>query len=199
MNAMTDDRGRIDLLNATLARNWWAIALRGVFGILFGLVALTLPGATMLSLVLIFAAYMLADGVFAIIAAFRAAAFHHRWGPLGVAGIADILAGVIALAWPDITILVFVFLVAAWALVTGALILAAAFRLHWDHGRFWLALGGVVSLLYGLLLVAAPFLGALVLTWWIGAYALLFGTSLLLVSLRLRARHHDRHGHSQMA
>jgi uncharacterized membrane protein HdeD (DUF308 family) len=199
MNAITADRRHIDLLNATLARNWWAIALRGVFGILFGLVALTLPGATMLSLALIFAAYMLADGIFAIIAAVRAAAGHRGWGLLGLEGVADILAGLIALAWPDITILVFVFLVAAWALVTGALILAAAFRLHWDHGRVWLALGGAVSLLYGLLLVAAPFIGALVLTWWIGAYALVFGTSLLLVSLRLRARHHDRHGHPQMA
>src|SRR5258706_529612 len=78
----------------------------------------------------------------------------------------------IAFLWPGITVLAFVLLVAAWALVSGGLMLAAAFGLRLDHGRWWLALGGVVSIIYGVLLVIAPLIGALVLTWWMGAYAI---------------------------
>jgi uncharacterized membrane protein HdeD (DUF308 family) len=173
-------------LGAILARNWWAIAIRGALGILFGLVALLLPGATMLSLVLLFAAYMLVDGVFAIVAAVRAARHSERWGLLTLEGVVNIATGVIAYLWPGLTLLAFVLLVAAWAIISGALMLGAAFRLDSEHGRWWLALGGIASLIYGILLVAAPMIGAIVLTWWIGAYALVFGVSLLVLAFRLR-------------
>lgn len=82
----------------------------------------------------------------------------------------------------------FVLLIAAWAIVTGALMLWAAFRLDTDSGRGWLVLGGIVSLAYGVLLIIAPMIGALVLTWWLGAYALVFGVALLVLGFRLRAR-----------
>jgi uncharacterized membrane protein HdeD (DUF308 family) len=176
------------LLVAALARNWWAIALRGVLGILFGLIALFLPGATMLSLVLLFAAYTLVDGVFAIVSAVRAAQQGERWGLLVLEGLVDIATAVIAAMWPGITVVAFVLIIAVWAIVTGALMLSAAFRLGTDDGRWWLALGGVVSLLYGALLVIAPMIGAVVLTWWLGAYALVFGMALLVLAFRLRAR-----------
>jgi uncharacterized membrane protein HdeD (DUF308 family) len=177
---------------AVLAKNWWALALRGVLGILFGLIALFLPGATMLSLALLFSAYMLVDGVFAIISAVRAARAHERWGLLLLEGILNIVVGVIAFLWPASAVLAFVLLVAAWALLSGALMLAAAFRLKEDHGRWWLALGGIVSIVYGGLLVVAPLIGALVLTWWLGAYALVFGIALLVLAFKLRARRDDR-------
>jgi len=177
---------------AVLAQNWWAVALRGAFGILFGLIALFVPGATMLSLVLLFSAYMLVDGVFAIVAAVRAARARERWGLLVLEGIANIATGVIAFLWPGITVLAFVLLVAAWALITGGLMLSAAFRLDTAHGRWWLAFGGIVSILYGTLLIIAPLIGALVLTWWLGAYALVFGIALLVLAFKLRARH-DEH------
>jgi len=176
-------------LIGVLSRNWWAIALRGVIGILFGLVALFLPGATMLSLVLLFAAYLLVDGVFGIVSAVRAARQHERWGFLLLEGIIDIITAVIMVLWPGITVIAFVLLVAAWAILTGASMLAAAFRLRVDDGRWWLVFGGLVSLVYGVLLVVAPMLGAVVLTWWLGAYALVFGVSLLVLGFRLRARH----------
>jgi uncharacterized membrane protein HdeD (DUF308 family) len=83
-------------------------------------------------------------------------------------------------------------LVAAWAIITGALMTAAGFRLNISHGRWWLVLGGLCSLIYGVLLVAMPLIGAVVLTWWMGAYALLFGISLIILSFRLRSRHQDR-------
>jgi uncharacterized membrane protein HdeD (DUF308 family) len=173
---------------AVLARNWWAIGLRGVLGILFGLIALFLPGATMLSLVLVFAVYTLVDGVFAIVSAVRAARQHERWGFLVLEGIVDIAAAAVAALWPAITVLAFVLLIALWAILTGILELAAAFRLEMADGRGWLIFGGVVSLIYGALLLLAPMIGAVVLTWWLGVYALVFGVALVVLAFRLRAR-----------
>jgi len=183
--------GTDEAMSAVLAQNWWVLALRGVLGILFGLIAFVYPGATMLSLVLVFAAYALVDGIFAIVSAVRAARKHERWGLLVAEGMANILTGIIAFVWPGITVVAFVLLMAAWALVSGTLMLAAAFRLRNDHGRWWLAFGGVVSILYGLLLVIAPLIGALVLTWWLGAYAIIFGAALLVLAFQLRARKDD--------
>ena len=117
----------------------WAIGLRGVLAIVFGLIALVLPAVTMLSLVIVFAAYALVDGVLAIVAAVRSARRHERWGLLVLEGVVDIAVGVLAFLWPGLTIVIFVLLVAAWAIVTGALMTAAAFRLQLDHGRWWLA------------------------------------------------------------
>jgi uncharacterized membrane protein HdeD (DUF308 family) len=179
---------RSSAMSALLAQNWWAVALRGAFAVLFGFVALFLPGVTIASLVLLFAAYMLVDGVFAIVSAVRAAAHHERWGLLVLEGVCDIAAGAIALAWPGITVLTFVFLSAAWAILSGGLMLGAAFRLANDHGRWWLALGGIVSIIWGLLLIVAPGAAAVVITWWLGAYALMFGIMLLVLGFQLRGR-----------
>lgn len=181
-----------DPLNAVLAQNWWAIAIRGVLGILFGIIAFAYTGVTILSLVLVFAAYALVDGVFAIIAAVRAARHHDRWGWLTFEGIVSILTAVVAVAVPGLTALAFVLLIAAWAIVTGVLEIAAAFRLNIDHGRVWLGLGGVASIVFGVLMFIAPVAGAVVLTWWLGAYELVFGIMLLVMAFRLRAmRAHD--------
>jgi uncharacterized membrane protein HdeD (DUF308 family) len=179
-------------MSAVLADNWWAVAIRGVLAILFGLIALFLPGATMLSLVLVFSAYALVDGVFGIVAAVRAARSHERWGLLVLEGFVSIATAAIAFLWPGITVIAFVLLVASWAILSGGLMLAAAFRLNIDHGRWWLALGGLVSIIYGVLLVVAPMIGALVLTWWLGAYALIFGVALIVLAFRLKAQRRDR-------
>jgi uncharacterized membrane protein HdeD (DUF308 family) len=176
---------------ALLAQNWWAVALRGVFAILFGLVALFLTGPTILSLVLFFSAYMLVDGVFGIIAAVRAARQGEQWGLLVLEGILNIAVGVIALLMPGLTVIAFVLLLAAWSLVSGGLMVGAAFRLSKDYGRWWLAIAGVVSIVFGVLLAIAPVIGAVVLTWWLGAYALAFGVALLVLAFQLRARKDD--------
>ena len=177
-----------DPLNSVLAANWWAVAIRGVLGIIFGLIALFFPGATILSLVLVFAAYLVVDGIFAIIAAVRAARRHDRWGMLTFEGIINILTGAIAVLWPGLTVIAFIIIMAAWAIVTGALVLAAAFRLNIQHGRWWLLLSGAASVVFGVLLISAPLAGAVVLTWWLGAYALVFGGALLVLAFRLRSR-----------
>jgi len=176
------------MLMSVLARNWWAFVLRGALAVLFGILAFLAPGATMLSLVLLFAAYTLVDGIFAIASAVMAARAQERWGLLVLEGVVDIAVAAIAVLWPGLTVVVFVLLVAGWALLTGVLLLAASFKVDADHGRWWMALGGVVSILYGAALVIAPLIGALVLTWWIGAYALVFGIAMLVLAFRLRAK-----------
>ena len=176
----------------TLVQNWWLFLLRGILGIIFGLIALIFPGPTMLSLVLLFSAYMLVDGIFAIVSAVRAIRRKEdRWGLLIFEGLLNIAVGILAFLWPGITVIAFVILVAAWAIVSGGLMTAAGFRLNVDHGRWWLILGGLLSIAFGVLLVIAPLIGAVVLTWWIGAYAIAFGVALIIFSFKLRSRQHE--------
>jgi uncharacterized membrane protein HdeD (DUF308 family) len=182
-------RSSVDAKSAQLAENWWVMALRGIFGILFGIIAVLMPGVTIATLVLLFAAYMVADGVCAIIAGVKAARQHGRWGALILEGVADLLAGTIAFFWPLITILAFVFLAGAWAVISGALLTWAAFRLHLDHGRWLMLLGGALSIIWGVLLFFWPITGALVMTLWLAGYALVFGIALLVLAFRLRSRH----------
>ena len=177
-----------DAMSALLAQNWWAIALRGVFAIIFGIIALLMPGATMLALVLLFAAYLLVDGIFAIIAAVRAARRQERWGWLIFEGLVDLVSGGIAIVWPLLTIVAFALLMGAWAIVTGALLLGASYRLNIPHGRWLMALAGAISVIWGVLLIIWPLIGALVLTWWMAAYALIFGVAMLVLALRLRGQ-----------
>jgi uncharacterized membrane protein HdeD (DUF308 family) len=181
-----------DAMSTVLAQNWWAVALRGIFGILFGLIALLVPVSTILGLTLFFAAYMLVDGIFGIVAGIRAAQRHERWGMLVAEAIVNFIAGGIALLLPGLTVVAFVLLLAAWAVVSGGLMIGAAFRLNIEHGRWWLVLSGVCSVIFGALLFIAPLLGAIVLTWWVGAYAIVFGVMLLMLAFRLRAHRDDR-------
>src|ERR1700712_3373133 len=181
-----------DVLNHSLAQNWWVMALRGVLAIVFGIMALAMPVATLISLILVFAAYMLVDGIFAIVASLRAARHSKRWGALFFGGIVNIITGVLAAAWPGITALMFVVMTAAWSIISGSAMLVAAVRLKRDHGRWWLALGGLGSIAFGIILVLAPLAGAVVLTWWIGIYTLLFGIAMLVLAFKLRDHRNDR-------
>ncbi len=175
-----------DAMNATLARNWWAIVLRGAIAVLFGIVALAAPGAVLLSLALLFGIYLLIDGIIGLVTTVRAVTAHGHWGMLLAEAVLNIIMGLIALLIPGAAVLAFVLLMAAWALISGGLMIAAAVKLHASHGRWWLGLGGVVSIIWGILLVAAPLVGAVVLAWWLGMYAIIFGIALLVCGFRLR-------------
>lgn len=181
-------------MSAVLARNWWAIGLRGLAAIVFGLIAVLVPGAVMLSLALIFAAYLLIDGVCSIVSAVRLARQHERWIWLLAEGVLDIVVGVIAFIFPVGAVLAFVFVTAAWAILTGGMMIGASFKLGRAHGRLWLLLGGIVSVIWGILLVVAPLVGAIVLTWWLGGYALAFGVLLLILAFKLRQEHNRTMG-----
>jgi uncharacterized membrane protein HdeD (DUF308 family) len=181
-----------EAMNAVLARYWWAVALRGLLAVLFGLICFFVPAATMLSLVLLFSAYTLVSGAFAIVGAARAARRHESWGVLAFEGIANIAAGILAFLLPGLTVVAFVLLIAAWSIVSGVLLTTLGLRLNADHGRWWLTLGGILSVAFGVLLIIAPLAGAVVLTWWLGAYALAFGILMLILGFKLRSRHTDR-------
>eukprot|EP00873_Tetraselmis_striata_P031713 jgi/Tetstr1/451977/TSEL_039013.t1 len=178
---------KTEAMNLILANNWWAVALKGVFAIVFGVAAFAMPVATMLSLVVVFAAFSFVDGVFGIVMSVRGARRGERWIWLLVNGILGIVASGAALVWPDITVLAFVLLVAAWALISGVLMGVSAFRLKVDHGRVWLVVGAIANIVFGILLVMSPFIGALVLTFWTGAHAIVLGVTLLVLAFKLRS------------
>ena len=172
-------------LAGVLARNWWLLVARGVLAVLFGVIAFAWPGVTLGVLVLLFGAYMIVDGVFAIAAGVRALARHERWGALISEGVLDLVAGAIAFSMPILTVFAFIVLAGAWAIISGAVLLWGALRLAGEH-RVLMGIGGAVSVIWGLMLFLWPVAGALVLTWWIGGYALFFGVSMIALGMRLR-------------
>ncbi len=170
-----------------LRRNWWLVALRGVAGLLFGIAAFAWPGIGLLVLVTLFGAYALVDGVLAIGSAVRHRRASRRWWVTLLEGIVGVVAGLVAWFLPGLTAVALVFVVAAWALVTGALAIAAAIRLRKEiHGEWVLALSGALSILLGVLLFLRPQAGALALLWLIAAYAVVSGALLLAFSFWLR-------------
>jgi uncharacterized membrane protein HdeD (DUF308 family) len=184
MNGASFDADRRGM--AWLARNWWAIALRGVAAVVFGVLALLLPGATLAALVLLFGAYAIVEGVFSLIAAVRGRTDEPRW-LLALQAIVSIAAGFVAFLWPGLTALVLLYVIAAWALVIGVLQIVAAARLHSQiRGEGWLVLSGILSMIFGVLMIWAPGAGALALVLWIGSYAIVFGALLIVLAFRLR-------------
>ena len=171
---------------AILIGNWWALALRGVAAILFAIVAIFWPGMTAVVLVLWFGAYAFVDGVFALVAGLRAARHHGRSGPLLIEGILNILIGVICFIWPASALVALVYLIALWAIITGVAMVAGGIALVRLSGELLLVVGGLLSILLGIALFVQPAVGVVALSWWLGAYALLFGIMLLSAAFRIR-------------
>ncbi len=169
-----------------LARHWWVIALRGLAAVLFGVLAFVWPGMTLAVLVLLFGAYALVDGILGILAAARGGTDHRL--VMGLEGVVGVLAGLAAFVLPGLTALVLLYIIAFWAILTGVLEVVAAVRLRRTITNEWgLIIGGMLSVLFGIVLIAAPGAGALALVLLIGAYAVLFGVTLLILSWRLRS------------
>src|SRR5262249_37505384 len=178
-------------MNLVLVRNWWALAWRGLFAILFGLIAFLMPGVTLAVLVLLFGAYALVDGVLAIIAGLRAAQRHERWWPFAIEGLASIAAGIITFLMPAATAFALLFLVGFWAMFTGLMRIIAAVRLRKEiQGEWLLILNGILSVLFGVRLVALPTPGVATRVWVIGAYTLVRGVVLVALASRLGGHRH---------
>jgi len=180
-----------------LARNWWSLVIRGILGIAIGLITFVWPGITLTALVFLFAGYALVDGAFSLTGAVHAAQAHERWGALVIEGILGIAAAVITVFWPAITALSLVFVIAAWAILTGISEIATAVRLR-KHisGEWLLILAGIASVIFGVLVAAVPLAGALVIAIWFGAYAFVFGIILVALGFRLRAWERELPSHA---
>jgi uncharacterized membrane protein HdeD (DUF308 family) len=173
---------------ALLGRNWWTVVLRGVIAVLLGLAALGWPQITLQVLVILLGAYLLVDGAFAIFSGVRDRSRHRQWWLLLLEGLAGIVAGAIALFLPGITALVLIYLLAAWALVTGILEILAAIRLREElRGEWLLVLGGVASILFAIIVALRPTAGMIALIWLIAIYAIIFGILFIILGLRLRS------------
>jgi uncharacterized membrane protein HdeD (DUF308 family) len=172
-----------------LKQNWWLILLRGICAVIFGLLTFVMPGITLLTLALVYGAYAIADGVLALVAAVKGGGTAPRWW-LAVVGLLGIGAGAVAIVMPGLTALVLLYMIAVWAVAIGVMQVIGAIRLRREIENEWMLIGGgVLSVLFGLVLLIAPGAGALGLLLVIGAYAVIYGVTLIGFALRLR-----RHG-----
>jgi uncharacterized membrane protein HdeD (DUF308 family) len=171
----------------TLSGNWWALLLRGIAALLFGLAALFWPGITLYVLIIFFGAYALVDGVFAIAAGIRGSG-GRRWVFLAE-GVLGILAGLIAFFYPGMTAFVLLYVIAFWAILTGLLRIVMAIWLRREIENEWfLVLSGVISVLFGVILAALPGPGLLALVWVVGIYELILGVALIVLGFEVRGR-----------
>ena len=171
----------------TLKLNWWLLALRGLVAVLFGVLAFMWPGATLITLVWLFGAFALVNGILSLVLAAKTPKGYPKVGSLIFGGLLGILAGLLALVMPGITALGLLILIAAWAIVTGIMELVAAVRLRKIINNEWLlVLAGIASVVFGILLLFQPAAGALALIWLIGAWAFVFGTLLMILAFRMR-------------
>lgn len=175
------------MFSKILSRYWWMTLIRGLLWILFGFVLFIEPGLSLVALATIFGLSVLADGIGNLVTAVGGRDQHEYWWLLLIVGLCGIGIGLLSVFNPALTALALLFYIAVWAIVTGALQVVAAIRLRQEiEGEFWLILGGLASVAFGVLAIAQPGAGALSVLWLIGAYAIVYGV--LQVGLALRAR-----------
>jgi len=174
-----------------LAKNWWMLLLRGVAAIIFGVLTFAWPGMTLLTLIMFYCAFALIDGVLAIVAAITGGAPAPRWW-LAIVGLLGIATGLVVFMMPGLTALVLLYFIAGWAIATGVFQIIGAIRLRKEIDDEWyLILGGVVSVLFGIGVMMAPGAGALALLWVIGIYAVVIGVIMVALAFRLRKLAHS--------
>ncbi len=171
-----------------MARNWWVLLIRGIAAILFGFAVILFPNLSLVLLVTFLAAYLFVDGVFALIAAFQSRN-HPRWWLLALEGVLGVLAGIAAFYFPAGAVLTVFYIVVFWAIVTGVIEIISAIELRQQIQNEWmLILSGVVSVIFGGVLLFNPGAGVLTLLWLVGVLSLAFGVMLVILAFRV-------HGH----
>ncbi len=171
-----------------IQRHWWMLALRGLLAIIFGLIAIVFPHIALLAFIYVFGAYALIGGIIAVIVALRERGSVGRWGWILFEGILSIIAGLIAFVFPGLTALVWLYIIAAWAIVIGTMEIFAAFAIRPFLSREWpLVLTGILSLVFGFLLIIFPRAGLLSLLWLVGIYAIIFGVLFIIRAFQLRS------------
>jgi uncharacterized membrane protein HdeD (DUF308 family) len=158
-----------------------------VLGILFGIGPFVWPGATLAALVIVFGAYVFVDGIFAVVAGIGMRRQLSLWWLIVLEGAAGIVLGLLTFRSPDTTALVLLTFIAAWSIITGIFEIASALRLRKVIANEWLMiLSGILSIIFGILLIAQPSAGAISIVWLLGGYALIFGILTLMLAFRLR-------------
>jgi uncharacterized membrane protein HdeD (DUF308 family) len=171
-----------------LSDHWWVILLRGIVGVIFAVLAFVWPGATLLALIFVWGVYAIVDGAFALYLTYLAVRQQRRWWPYLLEGLIGIGAGVVAFVLPGLTALALLFLIAGWAIVTGVVEIIAAVDLRKQIDNEWLlGLAGVFSIVFGILVALQPDAGAVAVVWTVGAYALVFGITLIALAFRVRS------------
>lgn len=168
--------------------HWWQVAIRGLVALLFGILLLAWPGVGLFLFAIFFGAYAFVDGIFTLVAAvsYKGSSGQRAW--LFVRGIFGIIVGIITFFWPAITELALIFLIGAWALVTGIMELNFAFRSVRETGAKWLfAVSGILSIILAILLLVRPIAAIIAVIWIIGAYAVMAGILLIILGFRLRS------------
>ena len=169
------------------SHNWWVLVLRGVCAVLFGIGAIAWPGITLGVMVLFYGAFALVDGVFSIAAALVGRGGGSPWWAMLLRGLVGIAVGIITFAWLPIAELALLYTIAAWAVATGILEIAAAIRLRTEiRGEWMLVLSGALSVLLGILLAARPVVGLLWIVYMTGGFAIVYGVMLIALGVRLR-------------
>src|SRR5262245_28033844 len=172
----------------SLAEYWWLLLLRGIAAIIFGICALVWPGITLLTLIFLWGAYAIVDGALAIWEAIagRPSEMAPRWW-LAVVGIAGILAGLMAFAWPGLTALLLLVFIATWAIIIGLLQIWGAIRLRKEiEGEWLLIVSGLLSVVFGIVMLVQPGAGALALVWLIAWFSILVGCLYIVLAFRLK-------------
>ncbi|WP_156066930.1 HdeD family acid-resistance protein [Pseudonocardia halophobica] len=179
----------VDAVREFAGAVWWMVLLRGVLIALFGIIALVSPGIALLTLVFLFGFYAILDGVVAVVMGVRARKTAAHWVWPVVQGVLSVIAGIVALAWPGVTALALLFVVAFWAIVMGVAEIAEAFtaRRAGAHAWGWTLVAGIVNVLFGLALLVWPATGILALIWLVGLFALIGGVILIGWAFRIRA------------
>jgi uncharacterized membrane protein HdeD (DUF308 family) len=175
------------MLATILSRFWWMTIIRGVIGVLFGIMLFAWPQISLASLVLVFGAFALADGVGNVVTAIGGRDENENWWVLLLAGLAGMGVGVLTFLNPGATALALLFYIAIWAIAIGLLQIVAAIRLRAEiEGEFWLGLAGVASIVFGALIAARPGEGALAVLWLIATYAIVYGAILIVLAFEAR-------------
>lgn len=175
-------------LTTTLARNWWLLLLRGILSIAFGILTWRQPEASLAVMVLFFGFYTIADGIVGICLAIQGRKENEDWWVLLLWGIVGVFAGILTLAVPGLSALALLFYVAIWAITTGILQIVFAIRVRKEiEGEWLLILGGIASVIFGILLMARPEAGTLTLLWMIATYAFIFGIILVIMAFKARS------------
>ncbi len=176
------------LLSNILSKNWWVLLLRGLAAIVFGILAWLLPGITLATLILLFGAYALVDGVLGVWHAIAGRKVHEDWWVLLLWGLVGIGVGILTFFAPGVTALALLFYIAVWAIAVGILQIVVAIRIRREiKGEWLLILEGLLSVLFGVLLMAWPGTGILTLLWLLATYAIIFGVLLVMLAFRARS------------